>query len=401
MKYRVLPLFIVIFGVLLALPISAQDSNQTLPTVYDPAVCEGSSELDALTADCLAMIEAFPLPPFEAIPQDRTTLSTYSFWRVGPDAVNTYDAPGGGINGQIAAGFNYVNAIDTSVDGWLQIEGGSWINRDNTSYNPPSFYSGVILEGWQDHPFAWVLDLSQIFVSEVPGGPSSQATGRFLRRYELVNIFDTAVDAEGWRWYMIGPNQWVKQTFVAKVQPTERPEGVSGHWVAIDLYEQTLIAYEDDTPVFATLIASGLPTTETNEGVFEVWARLDVDAMSGATGAPNAYALQSVPWVMYFDDSISLHGTYWHDLFGYRQSRGCVNLTISDARYVYQWFLEAEPQVASQSAPELTVTPSSIFNPTRGQEQTTPTATQGTGEIVNYVYVYSSGEYGGGVVRGS
>ncbi len=32
--------------------------------------------------------------------------------------------------------------------------------------------------------------------------------------------------------------------------------------------------------------------------------------MSGATGAPSAYALQLVPWVMYFDKSISLHGTY-------------------------------------------------------------------------------------------
>ena len=25
------------------------------------------------------------------------------------------------------------------------------------------------------------------------------------------------------------------------------------------------------------------------------------------------------------------------DLFGYRQSRGCVNLTISDARWVFEW----------------------------------------------------------------
>ena len=60
--------------------------------------------------------------------------------------------------------------------------------------------------------------------------------------------------------------------------------------------------------------------------------------MSGATGAPNAYALQSVPWVQYFDESISLHGTYWHDTFGYRRSRGCVNLSISDARWVYDFF---------------------------------------------------------------
>lgn len=398
MKYRVSLFVISLFVMMLTVPLSAQDNNQTLPTEYDPAACAGSSELDELTADCLAMIEAFPRPTFEAIPQDRVSLSTYSFWRVGPDAINTYDAPNGNVTGQIPAGFNFVNAIDTNVDGWLQIEGGSWITRTEATYSQPSYQTGVILDGWQDAPFAWVLDLSQIFVSEYPGGPASQETGRFLQRYELVNIFDIAYDDEGWRWYMIGPNQWVKQTFVAKVIPTERPEGVSGHWVAIDLYEQTLIAYDNDTPVFATLVASGVPGSETNEGIFEVWARLPADGMSGATGAPDAYALQSVPWVMYFDNSISLHGTYWHDLFGYRHSHGCVNMTISDAHYLYSWFLEAEPQ---SSMPSVEVTPSSIFNPTPREGQTATTQAEGDGEIVNYVYVYSSGEYGSGVIRGS
>jgi lipoprotein-anchoring transpeptidase ErfK/SrfK len=40
---------------------------------------------------------------------------------------------------------------------------------------------------------------------------------------------------------------------------------------------------------------------------------------------------------MYFDDEIGLHGTYWHDGFGYRHSHGCVNLTITDAHWLYEW----------------------------------------------------------------
>jgi hypothetical protein len=92
-----------------------------------------------------------------------------------------------------------------------------------------------------------------------------------------------------------------------------------------------------------------------------VWARLEVDGMSGATGAPDAYALQSIPWIQYFDNDITLHGTYWHDRFGYRRSRGCVNLSISDARYVYWWMGAAEPDT--------------------------------DGEARSYVYVYSSGTF--------
>ena len=105
----------------------------------------------------------------------------------------------------------------------------------------------------------------------------------------------------------------------------------------IDLFEQTLIAYEGGRPVFATLISSGLPGTETNEGIFKVWAAIPRDAMSGASGAPDAYALQSVPWVMYFDGGISLHGTYWHHNFGTPMSHGCVNLETGDAAWLFEW----------------------------------------------------------------
>src|SRR5262249_54442627 len=126
-------------------------------------------------------------------------------------------------------------------------------------------------------------------------------SGYLTRRYDMVNIFAEAKDADGWLWYMIGPNQWIKQTFLSKVQPAPHPQDengqdITGRWVAVDLYEQTLVAYEDDKPVFATLVASGLDHFDTEEGLFTIWAKLPSDGMSGATGAPSAYALQSVPW---------------------------------------------------------------------------------------------------------
>lgn len=330
---------------------------------FDPTVCAEYNDGGELGEECLEMIEAFPRPPHvEPIPQDRYTLDTYSFWRVGREPTPLYDAPGGNVIGEIPEGFNAVRAIDLSVEGWLQIEGGNWIPRDLARYAQASYFTGVTIQDGLEYPFAWVLDMSRIYTSEYPGGPWSQNTNRWLDRYERVNIFAVAYDDEGWRWYMIGPNQWVEQRFVAKAQRIERPEGIDGgKWIAIDLYEQTLVAYEDDTPVYATLISSGLQHTETREGLFHIWARLPRDGMSGATGAPNAYALQSVPWVMYFDGSMALHGTYWHDLFGYRQSRGCVNLTISDARWLYEW---TEDDVDEN------------------------------GEVRTPVYVYSSGEFG-------
>ncbi len=98
-----------------------------------------------------------------------------------------------------------------------------------------------------------------------------------------------------------------------------------------------VVAYEDDRMVFTTLISSGLPKWSTNEGLFRIWTRAHADTMSGAMGRPDFYYLQAVPYVMYFDDSISLHGTYWHDGFGYRHSHGWVNMSITDAHWIFDW----------------------------------------------------------------
>jgi hypothetical protein len=319
------------------------------------------TEGEETSADCIAFMQAHPEPEVTEILRDGTTLGLYSFWRVGPQAVNTYDAPNGNLTGQIPEGFNFVNVVN-ETEGWIQAEDGAWINKNDAYYVTASNFVGVLLpEDWT-LPIGWVLDTTGIYASTYPGGAPDSSTGLVPLHYQRFNIYAAVEAADGWLWYLVGPNQWqwVKQVYMSVIQPTERPEGVSGRWVAIDLFEQTLVAYEGHRPLFATLISTGLPGFDTNRGIFEVWARLQSDGMSGATGAPSAYALQSVPWVQYFDESISLHGTYWHDTFGYRHSHGCVNLSISDAKWVYDFFTPIIE--AGQSA---------------------------------YVYVYSSDEYRG------
>jgi hypothetical protein len=325
--------------------------------------CEGVTFTEyTLSEDCLAAIEAQPEPTLIQVPRDGYTMNTYSYWHVVTEgAANVYDAPAGNIVRQIEPGFNFVIATDTtSAPGWVGVQGGGWMADTDIKYYAPSDFRGVqVLDGLA-RPFGWVM--FPLFPAAYPGGQQETETERFMDKYDRFNVYAQVEDAEGINWYLIGPNQWVEQRWVAIAKTTERPEGVTGRWVAIDLYEQTLVAYENDTPVFATLVATGLPGTDTNEGVFSVWARAVRDTMSGSAGSPRAYALQDVPWVLYFDGDISLHGTYWHDGFGYRRSRGCVNLSISDARFVFEW---------------------TAANPPNAE-----------GDPLTSVYVYSSGVYG-------
>ena len=352
--------------IFLTASVSADVTSSEL--VYDPSVCQaqdgaGDPVAAAQSEGCLAMIAAFPRPELERIPQDKGTLRR-SYWRLGDGATNLFDAPGGQVIGNIPAGFNFVQATDAAVDGWVQREGGEWIRRSDAKPENPSNFTGFALpENWR-HPFAIIVDKAGHYASSRPGESGSEASGFFARRHRLVNIFARAEDERGKVWYLVGPQQWIRQELVAMFAPARQPEGLSGRWVAVDLFEQTLIAYEDDRPVFATVVSSGLSDWPTTEGLFKVWARLRNDTMSGATGEPDAYYVQNVPWVMYFKGGISLHGTYWHGDFGYRRSHGCVNLSISDARWIYDWMLQAEPDEE--------------------------------GEIVNAVYVFSSGKYANG-----
>ena len=114
-------------------------------------------------------------------------------------------------------------------------------------------------------------------------------------------------------------------------------------WTEVDLYEQTFAAYEGDQMVYATLISSGLNRWPTREGLFQVWDRWYERKMSGAEGQVDYYYLEDIPYIMYFDElmGIGLHGTYWHDRFGYKHSHGCVNMPIKDAEWTFNWSAEA------------------------------------------------------------
>jgi lipoprotein-anchoring transpeptidase ErfK/SrfK len=108
--------------------------------------------------------------------------------------------------------------------------------------------------------------------------------------------------------------------------------------VGVNLGQQTAVAYEGDTPVYAAMVATGLPTTPTVQGVFRTWQRLTTGKMSGGSAATGGYYyLEGVTWTCYFYSGYALHTAYWHDAFGRPRSHGCVNLSPYDAWWIFQW----------------------------------------------------------------
>ncbi|WP_428262953.1 L,D-transpeptidase [Haliangium sp.] len=124
-----------------------------------------------------------------------------------------------------------------------------------------------------------------------------------------------------------------------------RPDSVPAgrKWVHVDLAQQTLVAYEGDTPVYATLVSSGRDGYNTPRGTFRVERKYLSKTMRGDDDVDGRYEVQEVPWTMYYDGNYALHGAYWHDRFGRTKSHGCVNIPPVDARWLYYWTDTALP----------------------------------------------------------
>ena len=99
---------------------------------------------------------------------------------------------------------------------------------------------------------------------------------------------------------------------------------------------QTLTAYEGNQAVHSSLISSGTWAYPTVTGQFRVWLRYQSQDMNGYRLGYNYY-LPNVPYVMYFYKDYAIHGTYWHNNFGTPMSHGCVNMTIANAQWLYNW----------------------------------------------------------------
>lgn len=179
-------------------------------------------------------------------------------------------------------------------------------------------------------PIGWVVP-DALVVRRQPG--DEQDVIGNLSHNQVVQILEEA-DVNGALWYRIGRDQWVESTWIGAARIKERPKSIRANerWVGVCLKEQTAIAYEGDTPLFAALIASGVEGTPTVQGVFRTWWRLTSRRMVGP-----GYYLEEVSWTEYFHGGYALHTAYWHDVFGRPRSHGCVNMSPYDAWWVHQW----------------------------------------------------------------
>jgi hypothetical protein len=190
--------------------------------------------------------------------------------------------------------------------------------------------------GWITNPHQWKYTLD--------------AEGK-MRRHEHVERF-TIVELTGKKqvvedksYWETSEGWWMREMDGTLTNPGAPPKDLAPgeRWIDVNLGRQSLVAFEGDRPVFATIVSTGRHDDEpdkdhrTRPGVFRIFEKHIAATMDADTATDGPYSIQDVPWIMYFDGSTALHGAFWHSRFGHERSHGCVNMTPHDAHELFGW----------------------------------------------------------------
>ncbi|MGZ3475276.1 MAG: L,D-transpeptidase family protein [Polyangiales bacterium] len=221
-----------------------------------------------------------------------------------------------------------------------------------TIVKPPEF-KGVELTGDMQLPLAWSL-IKEAGIYESKDKKIFGIVSRFKKQTPIRLLASTAPGYEelktgGFTYIPTFDGKWVRANEVNKAEQVAPPADLKPgeKWIDVSVKQETLVAYEGDKPVFATLISAGKDGTNvkgdfaTVQGSFRIREKHVAATMDGDTSG-ELYSIDDVPYIEYFHSSYALHGAFWHSEFGRVRSHGRVNLSPADAKRVFMW---TEPQL--------------------------------------------------------
>lgn len=215
-----------------------------------------------------------------------------------------------------------------------------WLQPVETVYNKPVF---------DIHAAGQIGEITVPFSRALPN-PEARYSGRRLYYQSTHWVTETVVNRRQKSiWYKIydffDRKHFYVPSYDMRIIPddelaplsTDVPEALK--YIHVDLGTQTVTAFEDDTPVLIARCSSGAGNTKTPLGDFRTYHKSPSVHMTNQGDAVDGiYHLPGVPWVSFFTGTgIAFHGTYWHNDYGRPRSRGCINMTSADAKFIYRW----------------------------------------------------------------
>lgn len=264
----------------------------------------------------------------------------------------------------IPAGSTVAYGAAVSADGrtWLESADGTLVPADRVRPYRPSTFAGAVLGRGVDLPIAWVRQKPRPKLRRLAHGFESSGAEWPLRAMVPLDT-GPAVAEHGERYWPTrerdprGAPLFVRASDVVRVDsaPPAAPRHTPKKWIWFSITRGTLVAYEGTRAVFATLASPGsggvprpghspVKDSTTPLGTFRINFKHVSDDMSPDEGNDRRFWLAEVPWAQYFSQPFALHVAYWHEDFGEPMSGGCINVSPSDGKWLFDWTEPRLPQ---------------------------------------------------------
>jgi hypothetical protein len=220
---------------------------------------------------------------------------------------------------------------------------------DRTRVIKPSAFAGQRLDDEVTLPLAFVRSRhASRFVAAPAGG---LLAGPALGFRQAVPLSGVEKRIGGVAYLEAKDGSLLRAEQAVQIDPVHRaPAWASSgrKWIDVSILKQSLTAYEGTKPVYVTLVSTGADglgdpkeTHSTIQGAFLIHTK-HVSVTMDDDKVGDEFDFRDVPFVQYFTEGFALHGAYWHDDFGTPRSHGCVNLSPTDAAWLFNW---TDPEV--------------------------------------------------------
>ena len=218
-------------------------------------------------------------------------------------------------------------------------------------HKPTTEFEGVKIgaPGEKRHlPLAWLISpkARKCRLDEEGGAITKVRRTDPIDRFTIVQLTGKKVVFEDRKYYETDEGWYVRDIDAAFARPGPLPKGIGPNekWIDVNLSAQSLVAFEGEKPVYATIVSTGRHNDtdkskdhRTVMGDFRIREKHIAATMEDDGASDGPYSIQDVPWIMYFEGSYALHGAFWHSSFGRERSHGCVNMTPHDAKWIFGW----------------------------------------------------------------
>lgn len=247
---------------------------------------------------------------------------------------------------------------------FLQNADGTVVPEDRVRLYRHSEFAGSWNTDGVHLPLAWAKRSARLFklVGEGCALGAGEASGGALHERPRACLAESnralgvreRVELSGRRVKVAGTSFWETKSGelladeIAYVAERLERRSPAAQWVHFSIDGGTLVAYERDRPVLATLASPGIggsprqggdPLTDrtTPLGNRRITFKHRTDDMSPEHGEHRSYYIADVPFAMYFEPPFAIHVAYWHESFGEPMSGGCINVSPIDGERLFSW----------------------------------------------------------------